>query len=121
MSIELSYLTNCKETGIYSLNPKMIKVSGTIFDNEPGYSTCKCGIKICFKADTSITTQNLRKILIEENKINYCQDKGILIGPLAKNTFIDSFSAIKLLKNKVINNEMGLSINNISVQEIEIA
>ncbi len=66
----------------------MIKVSGTVFDNEPGSSTCKCGIQIQFKAESGSAIQ--RKVLIEENKINYCQEIGILVGSITKNSFIDS-------------------------------
>jgi hypothetical protein len=44
VSIELSYLNNCRDTGIYAISPKMLKISGTVFDNEPGSSLCKHGI-----------------------------------------------------------------------------
>lgn len=73
VSIELSYFTNCRVTGIYSVNPKMLKITGTVFDNEPDSSQCKHGIQIYFKPDSN-PPQTLRKILIEENKINYCKD-----------------------------------------------
>jgi hypothetical protein len=71
VSIELSYLNNCRDTGIYSVNPKMLKITGTVFDNEPGSSLCNHGIQIFFKPDPTSTLPS-RKILIEENKINYC-------------------------------------------------
>ena len=107
VSIELSNLNNCRDTGIYAINPKMVKITGTVFENEPGSSLCKYGIQIYFRPDSS-PIQVIRKILIEENKINFCQEYGILIGTLYKHSFVDSLSAIKLLKNKVANNDVGL-------------
>lgn len=43
LSIELSSISNMRSVGVLAVNPKILKVSGTMFDNGIE-STCKYGI-----------------------------------------------------------------------------
>lgn len=65
LSIELSYITDCRQTGIVCNNPKFLKVSGTVIENIETN-----GIDIKFSTtDYEIQKEPIKKVLIEDNKI----------------------------------------------------
>ena len=106
LSIELSYVTDCRQTAIYTINPKILKVSGTVFENIEGN-----GIEIKFSNDTEPSPNKknetvVKKIFIEENRIQNCKDNGIkLTSKGSKHKNITQTNAIvKLLKNRLYNN-----------------
>jgi len=62
-----------------------------------------------------------RKILIEENRITNCKVAGICIESAQQCATFDSFSAIKIQKNRISGNQQGIVVRNLATQELEIS
>lgn len=68
LSIELSSITDCRQSGIICANPKLLKVSGTVLENIEGH-----GIEINFfnlkEVSPIYIRDTAKKVHIEDNKI----------------------------------------------------
>ncbi|CDW73677.1 UNKNOWN [Stylonychia lemnae] len=148
LSVELSHITNVRQGAIAVVNPKILKVSGTVIDTIMGN-----GIQILFKnikmnvikrgsvltsKVSSMSLSNLgstsqreiiKKVYIEDNKIINCKESGIFIRSIVpdqmkvgSNQKYPRINAIiKIQKNKIYQNKYcGLHLNKIHLHQIEV-
>lgn len=134
LSIELSYITDCRSSAFICNNPKLFKLSGTVIENVE----CR-GVDLCFRNQNSIQQansllspkaqkENIRKVSIEDNKIQNCKESAIIIHGSALslndpnyNTQEKSQLIIKLYKNRIyFNKETGILLKKLHVISIEV-
>ena len=64
LSVELSYITDCRLSALMCCNPKLLKLSGTIIENVEGH-----GVDIKLYNQDENSKEIMKKIYIEDNKI----------------------------------------------------
>lgn len=119
LSIELSSISDSRQVGILCVNPKILKITGTMFDNQ-SETHAKIGIQLLFK--DSPANKILKKVLIEENRIVNCKETGLQISALdtSSGSCVDSIAAVKIQKNRIYSNYQGVTVKNVSFHEFEL-
>lgn len=85
LSVELSYITDCRLSGIMCSNPKLLKLSGTVIENVDGH-----GVDIKLYNQDERSKDTVKKIYIEDNKIQNCKESGIFVHGLVTSS-LDQF------------------------------
>lgn len=77
LSVELSYITDIRLAALMCCNPKLLKLSGTVIENVEGH-----GVDIKLYNHDAASKDNVKKIIIEDNKIQNCKESGIFVHGL---------------------------------------